>query len=214
MIISNNNAMMDPLPPVLDFNDDPNHMLSDLPFQNEDADLYSWIEGLTASKAPPVMNGKDAATEGSATGPQLRSAPSWLIPGSLGNPEPVPLFKDSSNASTIRSGSSDASQAVFVPEPQFPLELDVGRIPLQDTPVPAPQTPTNEAPYLIPDLPRAMEAGGAPAMWSQRFPQVPSAGWPPVDGASTGHQDSLMGKTMHCFRSHVQKCSFGSPHEV
>ena len=94
--------MLDPLPPVLDFNEDPNQMLSDLPFQNEDADLYSWIEGFTTSAAPPVLNGKDPATEGGAKGPQLRSAPSWLIPGTLGNPEAVPLFKDSSNASTIR----------------------------------------------------------------------------------------------------------------
>lgn len=194
---------MDPLPPVLDFNDDPNHMLSDLPFQNEDADLYSWIEGLTTTSAPPVTNGKDAATQGNATGPQLQSAPSWLIPGTLGNLEPVPLFKDSSNASTIRSGSSDASQAVFVPEPQFPLELDVGPIPLHDTPVPAPQTPTNEAPYLIPDLPRAMETGGAPAAWSQQFPQVPNSGWPPADGASVGYQDSPMGEAATCFCLHM-----------
>ena len=63
-------------------------------------------------------------------------------------------------------------------------------------PVPAPQTPTHEAPYLIPDLPRAMGAGGPPAPWSQQFPQVPNAGWPPANGASTGYQDSPMGEAM------------------
>lgn len=184
--------MMDPLPPVPDFSDDPNSMLSDLPFQNEDADLYSWIEGLASAQM--VTNGKDAATEGSAKGGGLRNAPSWLIPGTLGNPEPVPLFKDGSNASTGRSGSSDASQALLVPEPQFPLELDVGPIPFQETPAAAPQTPTTDAPYIIPDLPRAMPAGAVPALWSQKFPQVPIAGWPPLGGPSTGYQDSPMGE--------------------
>ncbi len=192
--------MVDHQPSIVNF-DEPSQMLSDLPFQNEDADLYSWIEGLASTAAPQEGNGKLDAMDRAVKGAMLHETPSWLPPGGLGDPAPQPLFKHTSNVSTLHSGSSDASQTRMVPAPHFPIEADDLSLPLPDAFVPAPQTPSMEAPYLVPDLPRVMVQAATPAMWNQQFPQPPSTLWPPmqpVDAGNNGYASSPVGEAT-CF---------------
>ena len=187
--------MVDHQPSIVNF-DEPSQMLSDLPFQNEDADLYSWIEGLANSAVPQEAKGKHSAVDKAAKGALLDETPSWLPPVPLGNPVHEPLFKHSSNVSTLHSGSSDASQTRMVPAPQFPLEAEALTLPFQESF--APPTPAVEAPYLVPDLPRIMVSSAASSMWNQQFPQPPSTMWPavtPIDTATNGNLSSPMGET-------------------
>lgn len=168
------------LPPVTDLQDGHNHMLTDLPFQNEDADLYSWIEELVTSSGPQGVGEKGIGAGKAANGAALSELPSWGLPTALGDPAPDGLFKQNSDVSKERSSSSDASQVGLVPISQFALEADTLAIPISNSFASAPATPTADAPYLIPDLPRAVVP--QPGQWGQQFPEVPPTLWPTNTG--------------------------------
>jgi hypothetical protein len=121
---------VDNLPPVVGFGRQGSALLEQLPFQNEDADLFSFLDGLgenfASTSAPDLSSRTEAYSAVGIKAAGLNQAPSWL-------PDATDAALDA-NAVSINMQNSmgktaNTQQVYSVPAPQFPLEPEAMSVP-------------------------------------------------------------------------------------
>lgn len=112
----------DYLPPVVNFGRQQSQLLDQLPFQNEDADLFSFLDGLDETMGQQAASDGQVRADGAESRAGRASAlselPSWLPPALDETADPG---STSAPSASVKSG---ISQMISVPAPEFPLTAE------------------------------------------------------------------------------------------